>query len=57
LLLFQSTLPQGERQINHLQNIIDEVFQSTLPQGERQFQQIAKKILELTGQGHEPGKA
>ena len=32
---FQSTLPQGERQIRYSNDVVLQVFQSTLPQGER----------------------
>ena len=36
LLLFQSTLPRGERQERKLRGLQKELFQSTLPRGERQ---------------------
>ena len=36
-IVFQSTLPRGERRIVHWVHMIIFIFQSTLPRGERQF--------------------
>ena len=43
-IIFQSTLPRGERQIYVNTEDAEAIFQSTLPRGERQLKRYHKKI-------------